>query len=109
QSNAHYTCLDVANDGKTLFVGSNSGGVSLWEVSADRNVCTGTWQTSQGELSLVRCRGDRVITCGNSPHVRVWECENSGLGSADSGRWQVVRELNLDGPAHSLCVDADGR
>ena len=109
QSNAHYTCLDVANDGKTLFVGSNSGGVSQWEVSADRNVCTGTWQTSQGELSLVRCRGDRVITCGNSPHVRVWECENSGLGSADSGRWQVVRELNLDGPAHSLCVDADGR
>ena len=110
QANVHYTCLDITPDGKSLFVGSSSGGISQWEVSADRNVCTGTWQTSQGELSLVRCRGDRVITCGNSPHVRVWEFSaDTVAGVADAGRWQVVRELNLDGPAHSLSIDAEGR
>ena len=111
QSNVHYTCLDISHDGKVLFVGSSSGGISQWEVTADRNVCTGTWQTSQGELSLVRCRGDRVITCGNAPHVRVWEFSTDTLvvGGAAEGRWQVVRELNLDGPAHSLSVDDEGR
>jgi WD repeat-containing protein 90 len=107
QPNVHYTCLDIAQDGKNLFVGSSFGAISQWEVSADRNVCTGTWQTSQGELSIIRCRGDRIITCGNTPHVRVWEFSANG-GVADAGKWQVVRELNLDGPAHSLSIDADG-
>jgi len=110
QPNVHYTCIDIAQDGKSIFVGSSSGGISQWEVSADRNVCTGTWQTSQGELNIVRCRADRVITCGNAPHVRVWEFSADGAGStADCGRWQVVRELNLDAPAHSLSMDSEGR
>lgn len=111
EAQVHYTCLDIAPDGKGLFVGSNSGGISQWEVSADRNVCTGTWQTSQGELNAIRCRGDRIITCGNSPHVRVWEFADGvgSVGSSDAGSWQVVRQLNLDAPAHSISIDAEGR
>ena len=68
----------MAKDGKSLFVGSSCGGISQWEVGSDRNVCTGTWQTQQGELTLVRCRGDRIITCGNAPHVRIWESYYDG-------------------------------
>ncbi|KAJ1471031.1 WD40-repeat-containing domain protein, partial [Baffinella frigidus] len=106
--NAHYTCLDISQENNALFVGSDSGGVSQWDINADRNACTAAWQTSQGELSIIKCQGDKLITCGQSSHVRVWGVGLVGAGADVAGRWTVLRDIRLDAPVHSLSMDAEG-
>jgi WD40 repeat protein len=86
ERNVHYTCVDLVEDENSFFVGSASGGVSQWVTKASGPTCTGSWQTEQGELSALRCRGKRIITCGQSPHVRIWEHFDDQAGE---GYWQV--------------------
>jgi len=105
---AHYTCLDMSAGCTALFVGSDSGGVSQWEVNAERNACTSVWQTMQGELSIIKCLGDKLVTCGEFPHIRIWGANLAGGTVEGSGQWAVVRDIMLDGPVHSLSMDAGG-
>ena len=45
----------------------------------------------QGELSIIKCQGETLITCGQSAHVRVWGVGLDGAGADLPG----AQTLNL--------------
>eukprot|EP00960_Hanusia_phi_P075929 768485-Hanusia_phi.AAC.1 len=105
-ANVHYTCLDVTED-NIVFVGAANGFVTQWIANSEQNVCIDSWDTSQRELTSIFAKQDKVYTCGQFPHVRLWGKPIESLTNT-AVAWQMIRDINFDSPSKSLSLDDRG-
>ncbi|XP_051635803.1 WD repeat-containing protein 90 isoform X7 [Manacus candei] len=66
-----------------LYSGTNSGQICVWDT--ETNCCFMTWEADEGEIGVLLCRHDRLVSGSNTKRIRLW-----AVGS--------VQELRLKGP-----------
>ncbi|XP_063337464.1 WD repeat-containing protein 90 isoform X3 [Pelmatolapia mariae] len=95
-----------------LFTGTNRGHVCTWDVRTQ--CCLMTWEADEGEIGVLLCRGNRLLTGSNTRWLRLWEveavqslkAEEKGRGVEDSGTAVVLeQEIMLDGATVSASFD----
>ncbi|XP_022046552.2 WD repeat-containing protein 90 isoform X1 [Acanthochromis polyacanthus] len=95
-----------------LFTGTNRGHVCVWDVDMQR--CFMTWEADEGEIGVLLCRGNRLLTGSNTRWLRQWEVEavqdmkpQEKVSSVeDSGKTVVLeQEVMLDGTIVSAAFD----
>ncbi|XP_029954629.1 WD repeat-containing protein 90 [Salarias fasciatus] len=95
-----------------LFTGTNQGHVCAWDVNTQ--CCFMTWEADEGEIGVLLCRGNRLLTGSNTRCLRLWEVEAvqrvKPLEKVCSGedRGTVVtleQEIMLDGTTVSAAFD----
>ncbi|XP_044194216.1 WD repeat-containing protein 90 isoform X1 [Thunnus albacares] len=95
-----------------LFTATNRGHVCVWDIETQR--CLMTWEADEGEIGVLLCRGNRLLTGSNTRWLRLWEVEAvqgvkpqgkvSSVG--DSGTMVVLeQEIMLDGTTVSAAFD----
>uniref|UniRef100_A0A673Z2P0 WD repeat-containing protein 90 n=1 Tax=Salmo trutta TaxID=8032 RepID=A0A673Z2P0_SALTR len=93
------------NANSILFTGTNSGHVCAWDCNTQR--CFMTWEADQGEIGVLLCRGNRLLTGSNTRRLRLWgvaaSCEIHRLGS--SALVLLEQEMMLDGTVVSAAFD----
>ncbi|XP_020493168.2 WD repeat-containing protein 90 [Labrus bergylta] len=95
-----------------LFTATNHGHVCVWDVTTQR--CFMTWEADEGEIGVLLCRGNRLLTGSNTCWLRLWEV-GAALGvkprekvcnGEDSGTMVVLKqEIMLDGTVVSAAFD----
>ncbi|XP_039991620.1 WD repeat-containing protein 90 isoform X3 [Xiphias gladius] len=105
------TALCYHND-SFLFTSTNRGHVCVWDIKTQR--CFMTWEADEGEIGVLLCRGNRLLTGSNTRWLRLWEVEAlQGVKSQekvfnveDSGTTVVLeQEIMLDGTTVSAAFD----
>ncbi|CAK6964162.1 WD repeat-containing protein 90 [Scomber scombrus] len=95
-----------------LFTATNRGHVCVWNIETQR--CFMTWEADDGEIGVLLCRGNRLLTGSNTRWLRLWEVEAvQGLkpqgkvsSVEDSGTMVVLeQEIMLDGTTVSAVFD----
>uniref|UniRef100_A0A3P8PJE8 WD repeat domain 90 n=1 Tax=Astatotilapia calliptera TaxID=8154 RepID=A0A3P8PJE8_ASTCA len=88
-----------------LFTGTNRGHVCTWDVRTQR--CLMTWEADEGEIGVLLCRGNRLLTGSNTRWLRLWEVEAvQSLKAEEKGRAVVLaQEIMLDGATVSASFD----
>ncbi|MED6241311.1 hypothetical protein ATANTOWER_008505 [Ataeniobius toweri] len=94
-----------------LLTSSNQGHVCAWDIS--KQSCFMIWKADDGEIGVLLCRGNRLLTGSNTHWLRLWEVEAvQGLRSAENicrinGETKVVveQEIMLDGTMVSAAFD----
>uniref|UniRef100_I3KVN4 WD repeat domain 90 n=1 Tax=Oreochromis niloticus TaxID=8128 RepID=I3KVN4_ORENI len=90
-----------------LFTGTNRGHVCTWDVRTQR--CLMTWEADEGEIGVLLCRGNRLLTGSNTRWLRLWEVEAvQSLKAEEKGRGvedRSVQEIMLDGATVSASFD----
>ncbi|XP_027510694.1 WD repeat-containing protein 90 [Corapipo altera] len=66
-----------------LYSGTNSGQICVWDT--ETSCCFMTWEADEGEIGVLLCRHDRLVSGSNTKRIRLW-----AVGS--------VQELRLKGP-----------
>ncbi|XP_032560024.1 WD repeat-containing protein 90 isoform X1 [Chiroxiphia lanceolata] len=66
-----------------LYSGTNSGQICVWDT--ETSCCFMTWEADEGEIGVLLCRHDRLVSGSNAKRIRLW-----AVGS--------VQELRLKGP-----------
>uniref|UniRef100_A0A667XX37 WD repeat domain 90 n=1 Tax=Myripristis murdjan TaxID=586833 RepID=A0A667XX37_9TELE len=54
-----------------LFTATNRGHVCVWDVNTQ--CCLMTWEADQGEIGVLLCRGNCLLTGSNTRWLRLWE------------------------------------
>ncbi|XP_036389825.1 WD repeat-containing protein 90 [Megalops cyprinoides] len=97
-------------DSSILFTGTNSGRVCAWDCASSR--CFMTWEADEGEIGVLLCRGNRLLTGSNTRRIRLWAVaavqgmRPAAEGSKDSGAMVVLEhEMTLDGTVVSAAFD----
>uniref|UniRef100_A0A8D3CUB4 WD repeat domain 90 n=1 Tax=Scophthalmus maximus TaxID=52904 RepID=A0A8D3CUB4_SCOMX len=95
-----------------LFTATNRGHVCVWDVNTQR--CFMTWEADEGEIGVLLCRGNRLLTGSNTRWLRLWGVEAlQGMqprervyNAEDSGTTVVLeQEVMLDGTTVSAAFD----
>ncbi|XP_054455160.1 WD repeat-containing protein 90 isoform X2 [Anoplopoma fimbria] len=95
-----------------LFTATNRGHVCFWDVNTQR--CLMTWEADEGEIGVLLCRGNRLLTGSNTRWLRLWEVdalqgvkpEGKGCNAEDSGTVVLLeQEIMLDGTTVSAAFD----
>ncbi|XP_061665809.1 WD repeat-containing protein 90 isoform X2 [Syngnathoides biaculeatus] len=94
-----------------LFTATNRGHICVWDIKTQS--CFMTWEADEGEIGVLLCRGNILLTGGNTHWLRLWEVEAvrrmKPLGKAckQDGRRSVVlkQEIMLDGTTVSAAFD----
>ncbi|XP_028424157.1 WD repeat-containing protein 90 isoform X2 [Perca flavescens] len=95
-----------------LFTATNRGHVCVWDVNTQR--CFMTWEADEGEIGVLLCRGNRLLTGSNTRWLRLWEVEavqgvkpqEKVCNGEDSGTVVVLeQEIMLDGTTVSAAFD----
>ncbi|XP_068438690.1 WD repeat-containing protein 90 [Clinocottus analis] len=95
-----------------LFTATNRGHVCVWDVNTQR--CLMTWEADEGEIGMLLCRGNRLLTGSNTRWLRLWEVaalegvkpQGKNCNVEDSGTTVVLRqEIMLDGTTISAAFD----
>ncbi|KAM8730726.1 WD repeat-containing protein 90 isoform 2-T2 [Acanthopagrus schlegelii] len=95
-----------------LFTATNRGHVFVWDVNTQR--CFMTWEADEGEIGVLLCRGNRLLTGSNTRWLRLWEVEavwgvkpqEKVCNVEDSGTMVVLeQEMMLDGTIVSAAFD----
>ncbi|XP_056222733.1 WD repeat-containing protein 90 [Seriola aureovittata] len=95
-----------------LFTATNRGHVCVWDVNTQR--CFMTWEAGEGEIGVLLCRGNRLLTGSNTRWLRLWEVEavlgvkpqEKVCSGEDSGTSVVLeQEIMLDGTTVSAAFD----
>ncbi|XP_045924452.1 WD repeat-containing protein 90 [Micropterus dolomieu] len=95
-----------------LFTATNRGHVCVWDVNTQQ--CFMTWEADEGEIGVLLCRGNRLLTGSNTRWLRMWEVEAvQGMkpqanvcSGEDSGTMVVLeQEIMLDGTTVSAAFD----
>uniref|UniRef100_A0A8C7HKE2 WD repeat-containing protein 90 n=1 Tax=Oncorhynchus kisutch TaxID=8019 RepID=A0A8C7HKE2_ONCKI len=89
------------NANSILFTGTNSGHVCAWDCNTQR--CFMTWEADQGEIGVLLCRGNRLLTGSNTRRLRLW-----GVAAVQGMRGALVlleQEMMLDGTVVSAAFD----
>ncbi|XP_073345853.1 WD repeat-containing protein 90 [Pagrus major] len=96
-----------------LFTATNRGHVFVWDVNTQR--CLMTWEADEGEIGVLLCRGNRLLTGSNTRWLRLWEVEavrgvkpqEKVCNVKDSGTMVVLeQEIMLDGTMVSAAFDS---
>ncbi|KAM9336626.1 WD repeat-containing protein 90 [Symphorus nematophorus] len=96
-----------------LFTTSNRGHVCVWDVNTQ--CCFMTWEADEGEIGVLLCRGNRLLTGSNTRWLRLWEVEavwgvkpqEKVCNVEDSGTMVVLeQEIMLDGTTVSAAFDS---
>ncbi|XP_073504675.1 WD repeat-containing protein 90 isoform X2 [Phyllobates terribilis] len=91
-----------------LFTGCSAGQVCVWDAQTHR--CFMTWEADQGEIGVLLCRGNRLLTGSNTRRIRLWsvaavqELREKGSG-ASSSSVLMEQEMTLDGAIVSATFD----
>uniref|UniRef100_A0A673Z2F4 WD repeat-containing protein 90 n=1 Tax=Salmo trutta TaxID=8032 RepID=A0A673Z2F4_SALTR len=96
------------NANSILFTGTNSGHVCAWDCNTQR--CFMTWEADQGEIGVLLCRGNRLLTGSNTRRLRLWGVAAvQGMrpgGEKNSGALVLLeQEMMLDGTVVSAAFD----
>ncbi|XP_034070605.1 WD repeat-containing protein 90 [Gymnodraco acuticeps] len=95
-----------------LFTATNRGHVCVWDVNTQR--CFMTWEADEGEIGVLLCRGNHLLTGSNTRWLRLWEVEavrgvkpqEKVCSGEDSGTSVVLeQEIMLDGTTVSAAFD----
>ncbi|XP_041818547.1 WD repeat-containing protein 90 [Chelmon rostratus] len=96
-----------------LFTATNRGHVCVWDVNTQR--CLMTWEADKGEIGLLLCRGNRLLTGSSTRWLRLWEVEavrevkpQEKICSVENSGTMVVleQEIMLDGTTVSAAFDS---
>ncbi|XP_057178394.1 WD repeat-containing protein 90 isoform X4 [Triplophysa rosa] len=102
------------NTRRILYTGTNSGRVCVWDCDTQR--CFMTWEADVGEIGVLLCSGNKLITGSNSKKLRLWSIasvqnltnpNNKKSSALHDGNTQVrlEQELLLDGTVISATFD----
>ncbi|RXN21814.1 WD repeat-containing 90 [Labeo rohita] len=101
------------NTRRTLYTGTNSGHVCVWDCNTQR--CFVTWEADGGEIGVLVCRGSKLVTGSNTKKLRLWSVasvqnlsntNNKRNRTQDDGaQVQLEQELLLDGTVVSAAFD----
>ncbi|KAJ8284168.1 hypothetical protein COCON_G00030180 [Conger conger] len=92
-----------------LFTGTNSGRVCAWDCPTQR--CFMTWEADEGEIGILLCRDNRLLTGSNTKRIRLWavaavQAMRPGVQSSeDSALVLLEQEITLDGTVVSAAFD----
>ncbi|KAE8284342.1 WD repeat-containing protein 90 [Larimichthys crocea] len=96
-----------------LFTATNRGHVCVWDVNT--HCCLMTWEADEGEIGVLLCRGNRLLTGSNTRWLRLWAVEavrgvmpqEKVCDMKDSGTVVVLeQEIMLDGTTVSAAFDS---
>ncbi|XP_072273486.1 WD repeat-containing protein 90 isoform X2 [Pyxicephalus adspersus] len=96
------------NSTSLLYTGCSTGQVCVWDAQSHR--CFMTWEADQGEIGVVLCRGNRLVTGSNTRRLRLWsvavvqELREKG-SEARSSSVLMEQEMTLDGAIVSVAFD----
>ncbi|XP_075422310.1 WD repeat-containing protein 90 isoform X3 [Ascaphus truei] len=88
------------NPTSLLYSGCSTGQVCVWDALTHR--CFMTWEADQGEIGVLLCRGNKLLTGSNTRRIRLWsvaavqELREKGSG-ASSTSVLMEHEMTLDG------------
>ncbi|ROI16431.1 WD repeat-containing protein 90 [Anabarilius grahami] len=101
------------NTRRILYTGTNSGHVCVWDCNTQR--CFVTWEADGGEIGVLVCRGNKLVTGSNTKKLRLWSVASvqnlsnpnnkSSAGQDDGTQVQLEQELLLDGTVVSAAFD----
>ncbi|KAL0984331.1 hypothetical protein UPYG_G00140070 [Umbra pygmaea] len=99
------------NTNSILFTGTNRGLVCGWDCNLRR--CFMTWEADQGEIGVLQCRGNRLVTGSNTRRLRLWDIAAvQGLRPGNTQRPEdrgplvlLEKEMMLDGAVVSATFD----
>ncbi|XP_034782531.2 WD repeat-containing protein 90 [Acipenser ruthenus] len=91
-----------------LYTGTNSGRVCAWDSHTSR--CFMTWEADEGEIGVLLCRGNRVMSGSNTNRIRLWAVAAvQGMRHQSSGDRSssvlLEHEMLLDGTVVSAAFD----
>ncbi|KAF3704531.1 WD repeat-containing protein 90 [Channa argus] len=95
-----------------LFTATNRGHVCVWNVKTQS--CFMTWEADEGEIGVLLCRGNRLLTGSKTSWLRLWDVAavesmkpQKKLQSVDHSGTTVVleQEIMLDGTTVSAAFD----
>uniref|UniRef100_A0A7N5ZRL7 WD repeat-containing protein 90 n=1 Tax=Anabas testudineus TaxID=64144 RepID=A0A7N5ZRL7_ANATE len=78
-----------------LFTATNKGHVCVWDTNTQ--CCFMTWDADEGEIGVLLCRGNRLLTGSNTRWLRLWEVEAIQV--------LLEQEMMLDGTSVSAAFD----
>uniref|UniRef100_H2UQ97 WD repeat domain 90 n=1 Tax=Takifugu rubripes TaxID=31033 RepID=H2UQ97_TAKRU len=81
-----------------LFTATNRGHVCIWDVGTQH--CFMTWEAEEGEIGVLLCRGNRLLSGSNSRWLRLWEVE-----AVKRTKVVLEHEIMLDGATVSAAFD----
>ncbi|KAL7874850.1 hypothetical protein SRHO_G00058200 [Serrasalmus rhombeus] len=109
---AEVSCL-CYNTNSVLFTGTNGGLVCVWDCNT--HCCFMTWEADEGEIGVLLCRGNKLVTGSNSKKLRLWSVaavqslrsSNSNATVQHDRDAQVFleQEMLLDGTVVSVAFD----
>ncbi|XP_037392227.1 WD repeat-containing protein 90 isoform X1 [Pygocentrus nattereri] len=109
---AEVSCL-CYNTNSVLFTGTNGGLVCVWDCNT--HCCFMTWEADEGEIGVLLCRGNKLVTGSNSKKLRLWSVaavqslrsSNSNATVQQDRDAQVFleQEMLLDGTVVSVAFD----
>uniref|UniRef100_A0A8C6KYC9 WD repeat domain 90 n=1 Tax=Nothobranchius furzeri TaxID=105023 RepID=A0A8C6KYC9_NOTFU len=88
-----------------LFTSTNKGQVCAWDITTLS--CLMVWEADDGEIGVLLCRGNRLLTGSKAHRLRLWDVE-ALQGSETKGNicsMVVEQELTLDGMLVSAAFD----
>ncbi|XP_053132932.1 WD repeat-containing protein 90 [Hemicordylus capensis] len=91
-----------------LYSGTSTGQICAWD--AETNHCFMTWEADEGEIGVIQCHGNRLVSGSNTKRVRLWsvaavqELRAQG-SSARSSSVLLEQEMTLDGTIVSATFD----
>uniref|UniRef100_A0A8C5JQT2 WD repeat domain 90 n=1 Tax=Junco hyemalis TaxID=40217 RepID=A0A8C5JQT2_JUNHY len=91
-----------------LYTGTNSGQICVWDTES--NSCFMTWEADEGEIGVLLCRHQRLLSGSNTKRIRLWsvgsvqELRLKGP-NARSGSVLLEHEITLDGTIVSAAFD----
>ncbi|KAM9096361.1 WD repeat-containing protein 90 isoform X1 [Sarcophilus harrisii] len=91
-----------------LYSGTNTGQICVWDISTNR--CFMTWEADEGEIGVLLCSGNRLVSGSNTKRIRLWavgavqELRLKGSGARSSSVF-MEQEMTLDGAVISASFD----
>ncbi|KAM4715856.1 WD repeat-containing protein 90 [Anableps anableps] len=94
-----------------LLTSTNRGHVCAWDIN--KQCCFMIWKADDGEIGVLLCRGNRLLTGSSTLWLRLWEIEavqgmkSTGkvCGINDGTKVVVEQEMMLDGTMVSAAFD----
>uniref|UniRef100_A0A803SMR5 WD repeat domain 90 n=1 Tax=Anolis carolinensis TaxID=28377 RepID=A0A803SMR5_ANOCA len=94
--------------GCLLYTGTNTGQICAWDTETNR--CFMTWEAVDGEIGILQCHGNRLVSGSNTKKIQLWsvlavqELRVKG-SSARSSSVLLEQEMTLDGTIVSAMFD----
>ncbi|KFR16439.1 WD repeat-containing protein 90, partial [Opisthocomus hoazin] len=91
-----------------LYSGTNSGQICVWDT--ETNGCFMTWEADEGEIGVLVCRRNRLMSGSNTKRIRLWAVaavRDLRLRGPDASSSSVLleHEITLDGTIVSAAFD----